>query len=200
MGLQALIGTMILAVMVIVMYFLARIAKKRMGIGAGTIKGDALRIVGKKPLDQKSNLFVIEIAGGRHILLASSAEGHVVKLDDISPDEYAAMVDQETIEAAKAVRPKLKLAMPVLRPGAAPAQPVTGEPDSAVTAATVADVSDVSDVDPDAIVAASLVQAQADDAEAEEQRFATVGESFQLLLGKAKEARAARKEDRASGE
>ncbi|MCW2973233.1 MAG: hypothetical protein JWN72_1506 [Thermoleophilia bacterium] len=204
MTLQALIGTMILAVMVIVMYFLARIAKKRMGIGAGTIKGDALRIVGKKPLDQKSNLFVIEIAGGRHILLAASAEGHVTKLDDISVDEYAAMVDGEAVEAAAKLRPKLKLAMPVLRPGTQAAAAAAVEPDSAVTAASVADVGDVSDVDPDAIVAASLVQAQADDAdlaaEAEEQRFATVGESFQLLLGKAKEARAARKEDRASGE
>ena len=195
MGLQALIGTMILAVMVIVMYFLARVAKKRMGIGAGTIKGDALRIVGKKPLDQKSNLFVIEIAGGRHILLASSTEGHVVKLDDISPDEYAAMVDQETIEAAKAVRPKLKLAKPTLRPAA------TADDAEELTPASV---QTVADVDPDAIVAqaqADAVAAEAETAEAdEEQRFATVGESFQLLLGKAKDARAARKNDKASGE
>lgn len=198
MTLQALIGTMILAVMVVVMYLLARIAKKRMGIGAGTVTGDALKIVGKKPLDQKSNLFVLEIAGGRHILLASSAEGHVTKLDDITPDEYAAMVDQEAVQAAKA-KPKLKLAMPVLRPGTA-AQTAAAERDSSVTAAPVPEVDEV---DPDAIVAASLAQTESADAlaeaDAEEQRFATVGESFQLLLGKAKEARAARK-DRASGE
>ncbi|MCW2950265.1 MAG: hypothetical protein JWN41_1278, partial [Thermoleophilia bacterium] len=57
------------------------------------------------------------------------------------------------------------------------------------------------EVDPDALVdAAESAAMAADAATAEGQQFATVGESFQLLLGKAKAARSARRDDRASGE
>lgn len=187
MTLQALIGTMILGVMCVVMYLLARVAKRRMGIGAGTVGGDALKIVGKRPLDQKSSLYVVQIAGGRHILLGSGVDGTVTKLDDISAEEYEAMVDQDTLAAAKA-RPKLKLAMPTM-PGRSTG-PLIG---------TVGDAGEP-DVDPDAIAAAAAHDSIETAAADEEQRFATVGESFQLLLGKAKEARASRKDGRASGE
>lgn len=159
---DAILATAILAGMCGVMWFLARLAKKRMGIGSGVVAQDALRIVGKRPLDQKNALWVVEIAGGRHILLGTSTDGGgVTKLDDISADEYAAMVDQEAQEAATR-RPKLRVAAPG-------------------TTATTTDASDDS----------------SDDEAADEQRFATLGESFNHFLGKAKEARTNRK---ASGE
>lgn len=104
---DAILATVILAGMCGLMWLLARIAKKRMGIGSGVVAGDALRIVGKRPLDQKSSLWVVEIAGGRHILLGSGADGTVTKLDDISADEYSHMTEAD---APVAARPKLRLA------------------------------------------------------------------------------------------
>lgn len=150
MASDAIIATGILTVMCLAMWFLARLAKRRMGIGSGVVAQDALRIVGKRPLDQKSSLYVIEIAGGRHILIGSGVDGTVTKIDDISAEEYAVMAD----EADAPAKPKLR-------------------------------------------VASKSTDSDNPDDEAPEQRFATVGESFQLLLGKAKEARSNRK---ASGE
>jgi hypothetical protein len=132
------------------MWWLARLARKRMGIGAGTVSSNGLRVVGKRPLDQKSALYVIEIAGGRHILVGSSIDGSVTKVDDISAEEYAAMVDEPAARA-----PKLRVAN--------------------------GDTQDGDDEDG---------QAPAPP------QFASVGESFSMLLGKAKSARS----KRASGE
>ena len=105
---EAIIATLILGAMCLTMWFLARMARKRMGVGAGTVSNAGLRVVGKRPLDQKSSLFVVEIAGGRHILVGSSIEGGVSKLDDISPEEFAVMTaDDPKLLAAK---PRLRLA------------------------------------------------------------------------------------------
>ncbi|MCW2956924.1 MAG: hypothetical protein JWO69_1793 [Thermoleophilia bacterium] len=147
MGTDALIATLVLAVMCGGMWMLARVAKRRMGVGSGTIAGDALKIVGKRPLDQKSALYVIEIAGGRHILIGSGTDGTVTKVDDISSDEYALMVDAQTAAPA----PKLRLAKGTK---------------------------------------AAPKEADGEDEAAEPQRFATVGESFQHFLGKARNRRA----------
>jgi hypothetical protein len=130
-----------------------------MGVGAGTVSSAGLRVVGKRPLDQKSSLYVVEIAGGRHILLGSSLDGSVTKLDDISPEEFAVMTADET----KA--PKLRVASPVS-----------------------SDDSDGED------------GGDAGEAPVAQPQFATVGESFSHFLGKAKDARATRRDKRASGE
>lgn len=146
MGQEALLATLILGGMCGLMWFLARLAKKRMGIGAGTVAGDGLRVVGKRPLDQKNALYVLEIAGGRHILVGASADGGgISKVDDISAEEFAAMTQDEE-------RPTRRLRVANTGSGAAPEG----------------------------------------DEPADEQRFATVGESFSLLLSKARR--------RASGE
>ncbi|MCB0879719.1 MAG: flagellar biosynthetic protein FliO [Thermoleophilia bacterium] len=164
MGSDAIIATLLLGTMCLAMWWLARIAKRRMGVGAGVVSGDGLKVVGKRPLDQKNALYVIEIAGGRHILVGASADGGgISKVDDISADEYAAMV----AEPEPSSRPKLRLAGR------------TAKPDVSSTGATE--------------------QTGDDDQAADEQRFATVGESFNALLGKARDARAARR-DRASGD
>jgi hypothetical protein len=157
---DAIIATLVLGGMCVLMWWLARLARKRMGVGAGTVSSAGLRVVGKRPLDQKSALYVVEIAGGRHILLGSSIDGSVSKLDDISPEEFAAMVD------VPAEKPKLRVA-------------------SAVS-------SDASDDDADA--------AGEGDEPAAKPQFASVGESFSHFLGKAKDAREARRDRRASGE
>ena len=104
---DAIIATLVLGGMCGLMWWLARLAKRRMGVGAGTVSASGLRVVGKRPLDQKSSLYVVEIAGGRHILLGSSLDGSVTKLDDISAEEFAAMT------AADAAAPKLRVASAV---------------------------------------------------------------------------------------
>ena len=139
------------------MWWLARLAKKRMGIGAGTVSSDGLRVVGKRPLDQKHSLYVVEIAGGRHILLGASLEGSVTKLDDISPEEFASMLDEPKA-------PKLRVA------------------------STDDDGTRSDDGDVDAPHAT------------DQPAFASVGESFSHFLGKARDARASRRDKRASGE
>ena len=149
MGADALIATLALGGMCLLMWFLARLARKRMGVGAGTVSQAGLRVVGKRPLDQKHSLFVVEIAGGRHILLGAGMDGGVTKLDDITPEEFAEMTDEPV------TKPKLR-------------------------------------------VAAEGRDEGADDGEAgDEPKFATVGESFQALLGKARSSRSSK---RASGE
>lgn len=152
---DAIIATLVLGGMCVLMWWLARLAKKRMGVGAGTVSASGLRVVGKRPLDQKSALYVVEIAGGRHILLGSSMDGSVTKLDDISPEEFAAMTADEPVAA------KLRVA-------------------SAVSSDESGDASD--------------------DGPGEKPQFASVGESFTHFLGKAKDARATRRDRRASGE
>lgn len=157
MGMDAIIATLILAGMCGLMWFLARLAKKRMGVGAGTVSSDGLRVVGKRPLDQKSALYVVEIAGGRHILLGSSVDGSVSKLDDISPEEFAIMTADDPKE-----KPRLRVATP-----------------------SAADGSD---------------DGVADAPHAAKPGFATVGESFNHFLGKARDARASKRDRPASGE
>lgn len=152
---DALIATLALAGMCVLMWWLARLARKRMGIGAGTVSGDGLRVVGKRPLDQKHSLYVIEIAGGRHILVGTSMDGGISKLDDISAEEFAVMSRDD---APARVSP-IKVAP---RAGDAPSEGPGPHAES--------------DAEP---------------------RFATVGESFNALLGKARDARSSR---RASGD
>lgn len=105
---DAIIATLVLGGMCMLMWWLARLAKRRMGVGAGTVSSSGLRVVGKRPLDQKSALYVVEIAGGRHILLGASMDGSVTKLDDISPDEFASMTADEPKPT-----PKLRVASAV---------------------------------------------------------------------------------------
>ncbi len=155
MASDAIIATLLLGGMCLAMWYLARLARRRMGVGAGTINGEGLRVVGKRPLDQKHALYVIEIAGGRHIMVGTSMDGGISKVDDITPDEYAAMSNDDDRQPPKAA--KLRVA-------------------------NDADTEDATDSDDD------------------EQRFATVGESFQMLLGKARTARGSRANRKASGE
>jgi flagellar biogenesis protein FliO len=102
---SALVATLALGGLCVVMWFLARLAKKRMGIGAGTVSSNGLRVVGKRPLDQKSALYVVEIAGGRHILIGSSIDGSVSKIDDISLEEFAAMTDEPKATKLRVAKP-----------------------------------------------------------------------------------------------
>jgi flagellar biogenesis protein FliO len=169
---DAIIATLALGGVCLLMWWLARLAKKRMGVGAGTIAGDGLRVVGKRPLDQKNALYVIEIAGGRHILVGASAEGGgISKVDDISSDEYDAMMADQAPAASKL--PKLRLARS------------TKSTDSPHVVSVDADEAATTDTD---------------DAAETTPQFATVGESFGMLLGKARESRSARRDKRASGE
>jgi flagellar biogenesis protein FliO len=167
---EAIFATAILAGMCLLMWFLARVAKKRMGVGSGVVSTGALRVVGKKPLDQKSTLWVVEV-GGRHLLLGSGHDGSVAKLDDISADEFAVMTEDDAVSS----RPKLRLALAKVATNGGSSTSAKGEGTDALSTSTDADAPEN--------------DGESDD----EQRFATVGESFNLLLGKARDARANRK-------
>lgn len=170
---DAIIATLALGVVCLIMWLLARMARKRMGIGAGTVSSEGLRVVGKRPLDQKNALYVIEIAGGRHILVGASAEGGgISKVDDISTDEYAAMT---AADATPGKAPKLRLAR---SPKPKTKRDGAGDGDGVAT----------------------LPTEDLDDADESTPQFASVGESFGLLLGKARDSRSARRDKRASGE
>ena len=185
---DAIFATLALGGMCLIMWWLARLARRRMGVGAGTVTPDGLRVVGKRPLDQRHALWVVEIAGGRHILLGSSLEGSVTKLDDITPEEYAAM----SSDAVKTRAPKLRLA----RTDATGAVGAAGAAGDGAPAGTASDAHSDSASDP-----ASEAHGEAGEGTPEEEpRFATVSESFTHFLGKAKDARNARRNDRASGE
>lgn len=183
MGQEAIVATLILGAMCLLMWWLARLAKRRMGVGAGTVAGSGLRVVGKRPLDQKSALYVIEIAGGRHIIIGASIDGSVSKIDDITPEEYAIMSADE----ARGARPKLRIA------GRGGAKANDGVVEAEAGARAIEAAIDGADAD------TAATPSSAEDGEATPQ-FATVGESFSNLLGRAKDARSARRDRRASGE
>ena len=173
MATEAITATLVLGGMCLLMWWLARLARKRMGVGAGTVSSAGLRVVGKRALGQKTSLFVVEIAGGRHILLGASIDGSVRKLDDISPEEYAVMSADEPTQA----RPKLRVARPST---------------DAAQKDELARAIDGADETGDSGEGEGEGEAQP--------QFASVGESFTHLLGRAKEARTTRRDRRASGE
>jgi hypothetical protein len=105
------------------MWWLARLAKRRMGVGSGTVSARGLRIVGKRPLDQKHALYVVEIAGGRHILLGASQDGGVSKLDDISPEEFSTMTEEAPSRGKLASLPTASEDALAADEAAAPAKP-----------------------------------------------------------------------------
>lgn len=102
MQLDALWATLILAGMCGLMYWAARLARRRLGIGAGTIGPDALKVVGKRQLDPKKAIYVVEI-GERYVLLGA-AEGSVSMLDHVTPEEFASMLPEDDGVAQKVRR------------------------------------------------------------------------------------------------
>ena len=87
LGMLAPIG--ILLAMVLVMYWLSRMARKRLGMGSGTLPQSALKVVGKRTLEPRKSLYVVEL-GDRYILVGTG-ENQVNLIDHISADEFAAM-------------------------------------------------------------------------------------------------------------
>lgn len=81
--------TGVLLVIVVMMYLLAGVARKRLGMGAGTVAPDQLRVVGKRTLDRTKALYVVEI-GNRYVLVGA-AENCVSLVDHITAEEFASM-------------------------------------------------------------------------------------------------------------
>jgi len=172
---EAILATAVLGGMCLLMWALARVAKRRMGVGSGTISMNSLRVVGKRPLDQKASIYVVEIAGGRHILLGAGSEGTVTKLDDISAEEFALMSEEQPVATPIAAR---------LRMAGRPSLKAAPTVAAVTTAPTGEDAINMSE----------------SDTTDEAAKFATVGESFTHFLGKAKQARDDKRDRRASGE
>lgn len=154
----------ILLLMVIGMYWLSRIARNRLGMGAGTLPPTALKIVGKRMLEPRKSLYVVELAG-RYVLVGS-AENSITMLDRITPDEFAAMacVDDESDEGEA---PRTALRNGLLRL-------VNARGASAPIDSDAAEIESVFDEESDV------------PAPVREQRMATVGEGFTHLLSKAR--------------
>lgn len=79
------------------MYWMAHMARTRLGLGAGTVAPDSLRVVGKRVLEPRKALYVVEVAD-RYVLVGT-AEGSVSLIDHISADEFARMTDPVAADA-----------------------------------------------------------------------------------------------------
>lgn len=165
---DALWATLILAAMCGLMYWAAQIARKRLGIGAGTIGPEALKVVGKRQLDPKKAIYIVEI-GDRYVLLGA-AESSVSMLDHVTPEEFASMlpVDDAPVRKIRSL-PKPKNALGYQQ----------------------ASASDDHDVDDDVeLTEVGVSPAAGDESERE---FMTPKESFKYLMAKARDARSDRK-------
>jgi flagellar biogenesis protein FliO len=91
MSLGALAFPLLLTAGILVLYAIVRMMRTRLGIGIGTVSAEALKIVGKRQLDQRKALYVVEVAD-RYILIGA-AENSISLIDHIGADEFAAMAD-----------------------------------------------------------------------------------------------------------
>lgn len=157
------VPTIGLALVVVLMYWGAAVARRRLGIGAGTVTPSALKVVGKRTLEPRKSLYIVEIAD-RYVLVGT-AENSVAMLDHISADEFAQMVGESDDITS---RPR---STSMLRRFSRP------------TAVADPDGESATDADADTPTPAS----------ADSQRFMTVGESFHHFLGKAANSRSARR-------
>ncbi len=82
--------TLVLLIVVGAMYFAAGMARKRLGIGSGTLDHASLRVVGKRQLEARKSLYVIEL-GGRYVLVGTG-ESSVNLIDHITAEEYELML------------------------------------------------------------------------------------------------------------
>ena len=86
--------------LVALMYAAAAYARKKLGLGANVVAPDALKIVGKRTLDAKKALYVVEV--GERYILVGTAENSVNMIDHITADEFASMTNAAAVEAAAA--------------------------------------------------------------------------------------------------
>lgn len=159
--------TLVLAAFVAVLYALTHLARKRFGVGAGTISPDSLRIVGKRTLEARKSLYVIQVAD-RYVLVGSTESG-ISLIDRISVDEFATMVPQDELDHVPSVAKKRRA-----QEAASADQDITAlDLDSEPTELTL----DADDAD-DAETLAARIR--------ESGRSATLGEGFQYLMSKAR--------------
>jgi flagellar biogenesis protein FliO len=162
---QWFIPTVCLLAMLGGLWFAAVQLRRRGAVGGGTVGPNALPIVGKRTLEQRKSLFIVQVAD-RYLLLGT-AETSVQLIDRITAEEFAAMSAMAEVApvdmgglAAKAAG-KLRL----VRPG--------------TTADAVAADADV-----------AVAEAGDDEAAAEatgtDGQFLSVGESFHYFLDKAR--------------
>jgi flagellar biogenesis protein FliO len=98
----------ILVMMILGMYWMAGLARKRLGMGSGTLPVSALKVVGKRQLEARKALYVVEL-GDRYVLVGTG-EHQVNFIDHISSDEYAAMLQTDESEATDSNTARLRLA------------------------------------------------------------------------------------------
>jgi flagellar biogenesis protein FliO len=167
MTFKIIMPTVILVGIIVAMWLMARFARSRLGIGAGTVTPGALKVVGRKQLEPRKSLYVVQIAD-RYILVGTG-EQSVNLIDRISADEFALMSDEVEV--------------------ASPAKTFRTSP---------ADEAEAGDMDADAdapAIDSPVTPDQLASHLAEQQRFATVGESFSWLLNRAKTNRTAKKSE-----
>lgn len=86
---QLVVYTLGLGLVVTVLYLIARLARARLGLGAGTISMGSLKVVGKRQLEPRKSLYMVEIAD-RYVLVGTSDQS-VSLIDHVTAEEFAAM-------------------------------------------------------------------------------------------------------------
>lgn len=84
-------ATFVLLGVILGMYACIRFVRNRLGISSKTVAPDALKIVGKRNLDQRKQLYVVEV--GERYLLVGTAENSISLIDHISAEEFAGMTN-----------------------------------------------------------------------------------------------------------
>lgn len=84
-----LVSTLVLVAVILGLYACIRLVRGKLGVAQKTVAPEALKIVGKKNLDQRKQLYVVEV-GDRYLLLGAT-EGSINLLDRLSSDEFAAL-------------------------------------------------------------------------------------------------------------
>ena len=98
--LQWFLPTVALLSLLGALWYAASQVRKRTNIGAGTVGPNALPIVGKRMLDQRKGLYVVQVAD-RYLLLGTS-ETTVGLIDHITAEEFAMMSAPEIKSAGPA--------------------------------------------------------------------------------------------------
>lgn len=177
---------------VLLLFVGARVLRSKVGIGAGTLDASSIRIVGKRSLEPRKSLFVVEV--GERYILVGTGENSVQMLDHITAEEFALM-QEKSEETIRAKRESMTAGFSGLSEGAsklvrrfsAAQTDAIGENEfvAAPAAQNAAPTQQV--VSEEVAAAKAVVSAE------KTSQFMSVGESLRFFTGKAKAARGKRR-------
>lgn len=93
---QLLLFPLLMLGMVFALYAAARWLRGRLGLAAGTVSTESLKVVGKRVLEPRKSLYVVEV--GERYILVGAAENSLTMIDHISAEEFASMAEPAAVE------------------------------------------------------------------------------------------------------